>query len=152
MVALLSLNKPGSWGQSFADGVTGLSTLAKMGLRMATTVSPRLLFNVAYLYAYKGMHATWAYKRRLNKKELFPPFMFVALTNTCNLRCQGCWVEKEGTGHYLPTDDLAKMIEEGKKRNAHYYTLLGGEPFMHKGIWEIFRRHDDCYFQVITNG
>jgi MoaA/NifB/PqqE/SkfB family radical SAM enzyme len=126
--------------------------LAKLAYRGLTELHPRIAIKAAYLYAFKGMKAVWAYKQRLKKGELFPPFMFVALTNTCNLRCQGCWVEKEGDGHFLPTDDLAKMVEEGKKRNAHYYTLLGGEPFMHKGIWEVFRRHKDCYFQVITNG
>jgi hypothetical protein len=93
-----------------------------------TELSPRIAAKAAYLYAFKGMKAVWAYKQRLKKGELYPPFMFVALTNTCNLRCQGCWVEKEGTGHFLPTEDLSKMIAEGKKRNAHYYTLLGGEP------------------------
>jgi MoaA/NifB/PqqE/SkfB family radical SAM enzyme len=78
--------------------------------------------------------------------------MFIALTNTCNLRCHGCWVEKEGTAHYLPREDLDALIESGKKQSAFYYTLLGGEPFMYKGIWDVFRRHRDCYFQVITNG
>lgn len=126
--------------------------LARLGWRLATELSPKVAFKAAYLYAYKGMKAVAAYKRRLKRNQLFPPFMFVALTNTCNLRCHGCWVEKEGTGHFLPVDDLSKMIETGKKHQAYYYTLLGGEPFMHKGIWEIFRRHSDCYFQVITNG
>ena len=126
--------------------------LAKLAYRGMTELSPRIAAKAAYLYAFKGMKAVWSYKQRLKKGELFPPFMFVALTNTCNLRCQGCWVEKEGTGHFLPTEDLSKMISEGKKRNAHYYTLLGGEPFMHKGIWDVFQKNSDCYFQVITNG
>ena len=126
--------------------------LARLAYRGLTEISPRAAWKAAYLYAFKGMLAVRAYKKRMQRGELFPPFMFVALTNTCNLRCQGCWVEKEGTANYLPTQDLGKMIDEGKKRSAHYYTLLGGEPFMHKGIWDIFREHSDCYFQVITNG
>lgn len=139
-------------GSYVTNVLQGWTTLARMGYRTATEISPRLLIKAAHLYAYKGARAVWAYKRRLKNDQLFPPFMFIALTNTCNLRCQGCWVEKEGTGHYLPTDDLARMIENGKKHQAHYYTLLGGEPFMHKGIWDVFKRHSDCYFQVITNG
>jgi MoaA/NifB/PqqE/SkfB family radical SAM enzyme len=78
--------------------------------------------------------------------------MFVALTNTCNLRCHGCWVEKEGEAFHMQADELDNIIRSGKRRNAFYYTLLGGEPFMHKGIWDIFKRHPDCYFQAITNG
>jgi MoaA/NifB/PqqE/SkfB family radical SAM enzyme len=130
----------------------GLDVLAKMGWRALTELSFNAQIKLAYLYAFKGMKAVWAYKARMDRGELFPPFMFIALTNTCNLRCHGCWVEKEGTAHYLAPDDLARMIEVGKKHNAYYYTLLGGEPFMHKGLFDILERHRDCYFQVITNG
>ena len=126
--------------------------LAKMAWRGLTSLSPRLAWKVAYNFAFKGLMAIRAYKKRLERGELYPPFMFIALTNTCNLRCQGCWVEKEGTAHFLSVDDLHRLIESGKRQNAYYYTLLGGEPFLHKGIWDLFRRHSDCYFQVITNG
>jgi MoaA/NifB/PqqE/SkfB family radical SAM enzyme len=126
--------------------------LTRLAYRVATEISPRMAFSAAYLWVFKGALAVWAYKQRLKRKELYPPFMFIALTNTCNLRCHGCWVEKEGTAHYLSDEDMDALIESGKKRSAYYYTLLGGEPFMHKGIWDIFRRHRDCYFQTITNG
>lgn len=124
----------------------------RIAYRAATELAPNVLWKAAYLYAYKGMKAVHAYKRRMKKGELYPPFMFIALTNTCNLRCQGCWVEKEGRARHLPEQDLDALIETGKKQQAHYYTLLGGEPMMYPGIWEIFKRHNDCYFQVITNG
>ncbi len=126
--------------------------LPQLAYRFATEVSPRLAIKMAYLYAYKGMLAISAYKNRMKKGELYPPFMFIALTNSCNLRCHGCWVEKEGTAFQLPMADIDALIEGGKKQKAYYYTLLGGEPMMHKGIWEVFRRHPDCYFQIITNG
>ena len=123
-----------------------------LAYRMMTEISPRLAMKGAYLCAYKGMRAVWSYKRRLKKNELYPPFMFIALTNKCNLRCHGCWVEKEGTGYYLPEEQLDTVITEGKKRHAHYYTLLGGEPMMYPKLWNIFQKHRDCYFQIITNG
>lgn len=126
--------------------------LARLAWRAATELSPRLAMKAAYLWVLKGAISVQAYKSRMKKKELFPPFMFVALTNTCNLRCHGCWVEKEGTAHYLPEADLDALINSGKKRHAYYYTLLGGEPYMYKNIWDIFKRHSDCYFQTITNG
>ncbi len=126
--------------------------LASMAWRAATSLSPKVAWKAAYLYAFKGAKAIWSYKRRLGKGELYPPFMFIALTNTCNLRCHGCWVEKEGQGYFMGEEDLDKIIESGKKQNAYYYTLLGGEPYLFKGIWDIFERHSDCYFQTITNG
>lgn len=126
--------------------------LAYMGWRAARDLSIRALWKAAYLYGWKGFKAIRAYKGRLDRGELYPPFMFIALTNTCNLRCHGCWVEKEGTAFYLTPEEIDRIIVSGKKRNAYYYTLLGGEPFMYKGLLEIFARHPDCYFQVITNG
>jgi MoaA/NifB/PqqE/SkfB family radical SAM enzyme len=44
------------------------------------------------------------------------------------------------------------LIEAGKRRRAYFYTLLGGEPFLYPGLWEIIESHPECYFQVITNG
>ncbi|MEM8961793.1 MAG: radical SAM protein [Acidobacteriota bacterium] len=126
--------------------------LARLGWRVLSELSPRALSKMLYLYGAKGAFAIWAYERRLKRGELYPPFLFIAVTNTCNLRCHGCWVEKEGTAHFLDQDDLNRMIESGKKRRAHYYTLLGGEPYLWKGIWDVFERHSDCYFQTITNG
>ncbi len=126
--------------------------LARLAWRAASELSPKVMWKAAHLYAYKGAKAIWSYKRRLGKGELYPPFLFIALTNACNLRCHGCWVEKEGTAHFLGEEDLDRMIAEGKKQNAYYYTLLGGEPYLFKGIWDIFERHSDCYFQTITNG
>lgn len=126
--------------------------LVRLATRVLTELDLRLTMKAGYLWVVKGALAVEAYKRRLKRKEVYPPFMFIALTNACNLRCHGCWVEKEGTAHYLADQDMDYLIESGKKKHAYYYTLLGGEPFMHKGIWDIFRRHQDCYFQAITNG
>ena len=128
------------------------AVLARMAWRAARGLSPKVMWKAAHLYAYKGAKAIHSYRRRMDQGELYPPFMFIALTNTCNLRCHGCWVEKEGTAHFLAEDDLDRILETGKKKNAYYYTLLGGEPFLFKGIWDVFERHSDCYFQVITNG
>ncbi len=126
--------------------------LMKLGWRFATGLAPSVAMKCAYLYGYKGMKAIRAYKKRLKNDELYPPFMFIALNNTCNLRCQGCWVEKEGKARYLPDTDVDALIETGKRQKAHYYTLLGGEPFLYKGLLDICERHSDCYFQIITNG
>jgi len=126
--------------------------LAKFAFRLVTGLAPSVAWKCMWIYGYKGFKAVRAYKRRLAEDVLYPPFMFIALTNTCNLRCEGCWVEKEGKARNLPAADLDKLIESGKRNDAYYYTLLGGEPFLYKGLMDIFERHSDCYFQVITNG
>ena len=126
--------------------------LLKLGYRFATTLSMKTAWKCAYLYGYKGMRAISHYKSRLKKNELFPPFMFIALTNKCNLRCQGCWVEKEGNSRTMSEADLETIIQAGKERGSHFFTLLGGEPYLYPNIHQVFERHKDCYFQIITNG
>ena len=126
--------------------------LFQFAYRMARGLAPKVALKAGYLYGYKGYKAIRAYKKRLRDDVLYPPFMFIALTNTCNLRCQGCWVEKVGKTRQMAPQDLDAVIENGKAQNAYYYTLLGGEPFLYKNLFDVFERHQDCYFQVITNG
>ena len=126
--------------------------LARLAYRLATEVSPRLAAKAGYLWAYKGMHAVGAYKRRVRRGELFPPFLFLALTNACNLRCHGCWIESQGKPNSLSVDDIETVIASGKRQKSYFYTLLGGEPMLYRDLWTIVERHPDCYFQIITNG
>ena len=126
--------------------------LARLAYRIATELSPRLAAKAGYLWVFKGMRAVTAYKRRVRRGELFPPFLFFALTDACNLRCHGCWITGRGQVHQLSEEDVDAMIAAGKRQNAWFYTLLGGEPMMYPGLWSLIRRHRDCYFQIITNG
>ncbi len=126
--------------------------LLRLAYRAATRVSPRLAAKAAWLWVYKGNRAMAAHRRRVRRGELFPPFLFLALTNACNLRCHGCWIDATGGGLSLSEDDVDSVIAAGKKQKAYFYTLLGGEPMMYPGIWNIIQRHPECYFQIITNG
>lgn len=126
--------------------------LLRLAYRMVTEVSPRLAWKAGYLWAYKGMRAIGAYKRRVRRGELFPPFLFLALTNACNLRCHGCWIRSIGQPESLALEDLDALIDAGKRQKSHFYTLLGGEPMLYPALWDLIARHPDCYFQIITNG
>ena len=126
--------------------------LPRLAYRLLTEISPRLAWKAGYLWAFKGMRAMAAYKKRAARGELFPPFLFLALTNACNLRCHGCWIESGGSVDQLSLEDVDAMIAAGKRQGASFYTLLGGEPMLYRGLWDIIERHRDCYFQIITNG
>jgi len=126
--------------------------LAKLAWRAVSGLSPRIAWKAARLYAWKGAKAIRAHRERLARDELYPPFMLIALTNACNLRCHGCWIGKDGTPHALAPEDVDRIIATGKEHHAHYYILLGGEPFLFPQLGEVFERHPDCYFQIITNG
>jgi MoaA/NifB/PqqE/SkfB family radical SAM enzyme len=126
--------------------------LSRLGMRMLTQVHPRLAWKAATLWAWKGRGALSAYRKRLARDELFPPFLFFALTNACNLRCRGCWIESQGSPDSLSLEQVERAIAVAAENKAFFHTLLGGEPFLYPPLWEIIERHPECYFQIITNG
>jgi len=126
--------------------------LPRFAYRMITEVSPRLLWKAAHLWAWKGDRAIRAYRKRRKQGELFPPFLFLALTHACNLRCNGCWIHSDAAPQQLGFNDVHRLIEEGKRQKAYFYTLLGGEPMLYPQLWQIVEAHSECYFQIITNG
>jgi len=126
--------------------------LFRLAYRCLTEVSPRLNYKAARLWVWKGLGALRAYRKRLLRKELFPPFLFFALTNACNLRCRGCWVAAQGKPDSLPPEAVDQAIRQAAKQGVFFHTLLGGEPFLYPAIWELIETHPECYFQIITNG
>ncbi len=120
--------------------------------RMLTEADPRLLFKFAYNFGYKGVRSVELYKKRLKQGIHFPPFLFISVISNCNLRCQGCWVDVEGEGDHIKLEDMNKLINDAKAHGNSFFGILGGEPFLHPQLMDIFAAHPDCYFQVFTNG
>jgi len=120
--------------------------------RMVTETDPRLLWKFAYIFGYKGMRSVERFKKRLARGEHFPPFLYISIINSCNLRCQGCWVKVDGPREIIEADRLDKVIVDAKRRGNSFFGILGGEPFMHPDLLTILARHPDCYFQIFTNG
>lgn len=126
--------------------------LARLAYRLATEISPRLAWKAAWLWVYPGMQAVTAWKQRVRRGELFPPFLLLSLTNACNLRCRGCWVAGGNHPQSLSLEEVDQVIAAGKRHRCRFFILLGGEPLVYPHLWEVPARHADCYFQVITNG
>lgn len=122
--------------------------------RLVFQVSPRLLYQAARLWVGGGLRAMRAYRKRLDRGEIFPPFLFLALTDACNLRCRGCWIESHGRANHLhlAIDDVQRIIDSARKHDVTFFALLGGEPFLYPHLWSVIEGNRDCYFQIITNG
>ncbi len=120
--------------------------------RMLRTTDPRLLWKFAYNCGFKGVRSVQRFKKRLKQGINFPPFIYISITNACNLRCQGCWIDVEAPQANISFDDMNKLISTAKKRGNSFFGILGGEPFMHPELLDIIANHPDCYFQVFTNG
>ena len=134
--------------------------LLGMALRSARLTSPRLAFKFAKS-GLKSLRAIAKFQKRLKAGICFPPFLFISITNACNLRCTGCWVsvqapgEKNAAGEgpqFMPPETLSNLIVQSKARGNCFFGILGGEPFMHPQLMPMLAAHRDCYFQVFTNG
>ena len=119
---------------------------------MLTEPDTRLLMKFAYNFGVKGIRSVELYKKRLKRGEFFPPFLFISVISSCQLRCQGCWVDVEGPGQRISREDMNRILTDAKKHGNSYFGILGGEPFLHPELLDIFADHPDCYFQVFTNG
>src|SRR5712692_7896926 len=67
----------------------------QLAARILRTTDPRLLWKFAWNFGVKGMLSVERFKRRIKRGEYFPPFLYLSIVNSCNLRCQGCWVDVE---------------------------------------------------------
>jgi MoaA/NifB/PqqE/SkfB family radical SAM enzyme len=126
--------------------------IMQFGKRMLTEPDKRLLWKFAYNFGYKGMRSVQKYKKRLKQGVHFPPFLFISIINSCQLRCQGCWVDVESPREMIDLEQMNRIINDAKKHGNSYFGILGGEPFMHPQLIQILEAHPDCYFQIFTNG
>ncbi len=124
----------------------------KMAKRALFETDKRLLWKLAWNMGFKGMRSVLKHKRRMKRGEFFPPFLYISITNSCNLRCQGCWVDVTHPQQTIDLDAMSKLIAEAKQMGNAFFGIVGGEPFLHPQLMEILARHPECYFQVFTNG
>ncbi|MEM8666897.1 MAG: radical SAM protein [Planctomycetota bacterium] len=123
-----------------------------MARRFLTETDKRLLIKAAWTLGAKGLWSVHKHKRRLKRGEFFPPFLYMSVINSCNLRCQGCWVDVAAKQSRIEVEAANKTIAEAKAMGNSFFGILGGEPFMHKDLMKIFEANRDVYFQVFTNG
>lgn len=134
-------------------GPSGLpSMILQLTSRIAGTVDPRLLGRLAWNFGFKGARSVWLFRRRLKRGIVFPPFLYLSIINSCNLRCQGCWVDVESPREMIPLEELNRLVNDAREHGNSFFGILGGEPFLHPGLYDFLAQHPDCYFQIFTNG
>ena len=112
----------------------------------------RLLWKLAYNMGFKGALSVHRHKLRLKQGQVFPPFLYVSIINSCNLRCQGCWVDVAHKQEIIQPEAFHKLVREAKAVGNVFFGIVGGEPFMHPHLLDMLAEHPECYFQIFTNG
>jgi MoaA/NifB/PqqE/SkfB family radical SAM enzyme len=123
-----------------------------LATRILRTTDWRCLAKFGWNFGVKGMLSVERFKARLRRGEYFPPFLYLSILNSCNLRCQGCWVDVEAERSEIDLETLNRTITDAKAHGNAFFGILGGEPFMHADLLDLLAQHPDCYFQIFTNG
>jgi MoaA/NifB/PqqE/SkfB family radical SAM enzyme len=124
----------------------------KMAKRLLLETDKRLLWKLMWNMGFKGMLSVQRHKERLKRGQVFPPFLYVSIINSCNLRCQGCWVDVAHKQEIIQPEAFGKLVREARAMGNVFFGIVGGEPFMHPHLLDMLAEHPDCYFQIFTNG
>lgn len=124
----------------------------RLASRILRTVDPKLLWKFNVNFGIKGIRSVQRFKKRLKDGVYFPPFLYISILNSCNLRCQGCWVDVDKPEVKISLDRLNAIVHEAKQHGNSFFGILGGEPFLYPELYDFLAEHPDCYFQVFTNG
>jgi len=123
-----------------------------LGMRMVRSTDPRLLWKFGYNFGFKGMLSVQRFKKRLRQGQVFPPFLYMSIINSCNLRCTGCWVDVAAPRAKLSFEEMDRLVRNAKQHGNSFFGILGGEPLLHPDLVRLLEAHPDCYFQIFTNG
>jgi uncharacterized radical SAM superfamily Fe-S cluster-containing enzyme len=122
------------------------SVLKNIDTKILTTLGYNFFVNTLLIGVQKNNEA---------EKKFGVPGLFTILispTMRCNLRCIGCYAGEYTRKDDLPLEVIDSIIKQGKELGTYLYTILGGEPFIREDMFEIYKRHSDCAFQVFTKG
>lgn len=126
--------------------------MLQMIYRMWKSCDLRLFLKFVWNCGVKGLLSIQRFKRQAKRGIYFPPFLYISVTNACNLRCTGCWVDVDRTPKMMDAPALNRLIENAKQHGNSFFGILGGEPFLHPQLLDVLAAHPNCYFQVFTNG
>jgi MoaA/NifB/PqqE/SkfB family radical SAM enzyme len=83
-----------------------------------------------------------------------PPLMIASITETCNLRCTGCYAmaHRHGAENELTTARWSGLFREASGLGVSFVLVAGGEPFARWEVIEAAAHTPDALFAVFTNG
>jgi len=148
---------PTDYTKSFLDALDRMRReqhpTIEMIRRMIRQTSPHVRERLINSLLIKELMQGNVIRDQLRNQGLAAPQVYlISPTMRCNLRCPGCYAANYSKKDDLELEAIDRVITEGKELGMFWVTILGGEPFVHWDMWEIYKRHKDVFFQVFTNG
>ena len=119
-----------------------------------------LLRYPSYLAAFSGIMRNIKKQSRIrdflseNENLIVPPILIMSVTNSCNLKCAGCYAcnQKRNINEELSIGEISRIVNEAVGLGVSIILIAGGEPLLKKGILDIPKAHPETLFVMFTNG
>src|SRR5260370_2199474 len=82
-------------------------------------------------FGIRGIRSVEIYKKRLARGEYFPPFLFISVISSCQLRCQGCWGDVEGPSQKISLENMNRLLNDPNAHGNTYSRTPAAPPFLH---------------------
>ncbi len=135
----------------FQEGHPALRLSKKISKNLNPHCRDKLMNNLFINAILTGIHRSKEFERR---EGFTPPWLIVlSPTMKCNLNCVGCSTREYTKDEDLPLELMDKVLSEAKNEMGIYFIATqGGEMFIREDMFDLYKRHNDVYFQVYTNG
>lgn len=83
-----------------------------------------------------------------------PPYLLISVTNTCNLKCAGCYAHAHGRPKKaeMSAPRFRELVMEARDLGIGFVVLMGGEPLTRADLLAVTAEFPDLIFAVFTNG
>ncbi len=117
---------------------------------MNVTGRKKLLSNLVFNHIVYGAAVRDEMAEKYHTR--IPFLVLISPTYECNLTCKGCYSALYGNRYHFEEDEMMDLLQQFYDLGVRFFTFTGGEPFVYKPLMNIFKRFNDCYFMVFTNG
>ena len=129
-----------------------LRSFFSKALKVCITDPSLLYFLIRY---NKSLRRSAEVRKHLEEQGIHvPPYMIASITNTCNLKCSGCYARahKRAKGQELTAERWAEIFREAGEIGISVIFLAGGEPFTQPEVLDAAKDFNNIIFPVFTNG
>ncbi len=121
-------------------------------LRLIREVRFGNLLRFVWVAGLGNLRAITRFAKQRKKGLCDPAFLFISVTQRCNLTCRGCWATGiEGAEDMSPAL-LESILARAEAKGVRFFGILGGEPLLTDGLPERLAAHKNSYFLLFTNG
>ena len=136
------------------NSIAGLYDESEDSINKKVKESLQYLQQLAYIkFVERPLHRPITFHRKCLEWSL--DVVYLEVTDSCNLSCLYCYAEPNSkTRRKLKTGDIFDLIDELANFGVLKIIFTGGEPLLHKNIFEILRytKEKKMGFTLFTNG